>query len=72
MTPSENITLGAERDDQHCLVCGREIAPAERLREVYEGKHCHFCSPECQARLEQDPERYLGETQDLLRPLGYC
>ena len=61
----------SERDLQQCLVCGRRVAPAEGLREVYEGRSCRFCSPECQARLEQDPEPYLGTTQDLLRPPGY-
>jgi len=60
-----------ERDDQHCLVCNREIGATGGFHEVYEGRCCSFCSPKCQARLEQDPEAYLGETQDLLRPLGY-
>ena len=60
-------TAGAEP----CLVCGSEVAPGEGVREVYEGRPCCFHSRECQARFEADPERYLGETQDLVRPLGY-
>lgn len=61
-----------EKDVQDtCLVCGREVAAEEGIRESYEGRRLCFCSPEDQAKFEADPERYVGETQCLVRPLGY-
>jgi YHS domain-containing protein len=61
----------AEERRESCRVCGREVAPEAGIRESYEGHRCCFCSPECQARFEADPEQYLGETQCLTQPPGY-
>ncbi len=41
------------------------------LNETYEGFVCLFCSPRCRANFEADPERFIGPTQGLVRPLGY-
>ena len=56
---------------ENCVVCRRQAVSGEGIDESYEGERLHFCSPECQAKFEADPERYIGETQALNRPLGY-
>jgi YHS domain-containing protein len=56
---------------ERCITCGAEVAPGEGIRSSYGGEVRIFCSPQHQARFEQDPERYVGETQDLSRPPGY-
>lgn len=56
---------------ERCITCGNEIPAGSGIHEVYEGQRLPFCSPECQAKFESDPERYIGETQSLARPPGY-
>jgi len=54
-----------------CRSCGKDNEEATALEAIYEGEPHHFCSPDCQAKFEADPERYVGETQALCRPPGY-
>lgn len=59
------------KNDERCPTCGRQVPPDSGIREAYEGIRYAFCEPKCQALLECDPERYLGETQLLGAAPGY-
>jgi Cu+-exporting ATPase len=40
-------------------VCGMRVDEAESLGPVrFEGRTYHFCSEQCRAKFEADPERY--------------
>jgi len=42
-------------------VCGMRIETGEAAgHSRYEGRTYHFCSEQCQARFEADPERYAA------------
>ena len=50
-------------------VCGRTIDTATAKSSVHDGWVYYFCSAECRARFEVDPETYLrkGEPQQAAR-----
>lgn len=42
-------------------VCGKELQPTTAATsEVREGKTFYFCSSDCKAKFDADPERYCG------------
>ena len=43
-------------------VCGMQVNEQQAAgRREYEGQTYYFCSPSCQQRFEQDPQRYAGQ-----------
>lgn len=60
------------RDTELRCMVGNHATPEDKwINEIYEGVVCLFCSEKCRATFESDPERYLGETQALVRAPGY-
>ncbi len=51
-------------DRHRCPVCDGAIAPAEGVATRYEGMTLMLRSPECRARFERDPERFLRDPLD--------
>ncbi len=43
-------------------VCGMEIEPSQAVAQSqYQGWVYYFCSRECKARFDADPERYVAK-----------
>jgi Cu+-exporting ATPase len=43
-------------------VCGMQVNEQQAAgKREYEGRTYYFCSPGCQQRFEQDPQRYAGQ-----------
>jgi YHS domain-containing protein len=46
-------------------VCGMELRPGQEAASVnYQGRGYHFCSGECRAAFEADPQRYVTPVQE--------
>ncbi|KUJ98411.1 MAG: hypothetical protein PWP49_1127 [Thermococcaceae archaeon] len=46
-------------------VCRMEVSEGTELKAVYNGKVYYFCSPECKAEFEANPEEYIkGEEME--------
>ena len=49
-------------------VCKMEVNPASAgAQSEYGGQTFYFCSVECKAEFDRDPERYLDETDRVTR-----
>jgi Cu+-exporting ATPase len=56
--PAETGPLGQPTIDP---VCGMEVDPATSAYRVDRGEHViHFCSADCRAKFEADPEKYAA------------
>ncbi|MDR5694585.1 MAG: YHS domain-containing protein [Armatimonadota bacterium] len=42
-----------------CPVCGKTVEEAEAPYSVYNGQIYYFACPDCKARFDEDPERYI-------------
>ena len=45
-------------------VCGMSVASDSGFPRVYDGDEYWFCSRECRARFEQNPDRYIDEEEE--------
>ena len=41
-------------------ICGQRVDPSKALRSEYEPASDYFCSADCKAEFDDDPERYVG------------
>lgn len=48
------------REAATCLVCGNEIPAGEGVTATYRGRIVRFRCPDCLARFEAEPERFLA------------
>lgn len=59
-----SLVLKVSAEEVRDPVCGMKIDPAKaKLSTEYKGKKYYFCSTECQEKFNQNPEKYVGETQ---------
>jgi len=62
MTVVQGLTVVDSRYQAaaHCVVCRNDVLAGEGVTAQYQGRLLRFRCPDCFARFELDPERYLS------------
>lgn len=50
-------------------VCGMDVDPTQAAgQSEYHGETYYFCSPGCKRQFDKDPQRYVGQTDQVGQP----
>jgi len=68
------VTLSISQEEVKDPVCGMKIKASEaKFKSEYKGKTYYFCSSDCKAKFEKEPEKYAvkGEAKEH-KPMPIC